>query len=631
MHLRERITCSALALVFCIGLGSYVSPESVRADAHSSFVWRESSQAATKPNQPSIAGDQDSVVINYGDSTALTDAVRYTNLSVGKTYTIEGILYELVVDNKGTKTVNDTGISNSQTFTVPDSPRAKAGEDGETKLNSGVISLQFSVEDFENMRGKDYVIFETLKDGDSVIAKLDRQNDTSRYVRIPVFSSSLVSGENGTKVSLDSSGTSAKAKITYRNLIPEKNYYCHIRLIKQAEAGAVFTLGEDSFKFVPAKANDSIEKSIQYFITPKSGDCVQLLYDISTDDENKESGTEVFIYRMNDNTIEDNKLYVTDFSVALNDTKTGTSLSEYSKKATSRLNLSYANLPYGEFKITTSLFDASTNKVLKGSDGKPCQKTESFYPIVKNASYSTDFKFDSTALAGHQLYTNVKVTSGNKVIYSANSRTDNNRIYIAAITSKDLSFATWGTHKADLDDPNESIKDLISYKNLLSGKIYNVESVLINAKTKKQVKTSPRSVLNAFNTSGEFSNVISSLAYSGILGSILHSHVNLYMDDVLVASSRSVPKNYTGITIPKPTPTPKPTKAPTPKPAAKSKPKKKATKKKKARRGSTVYWTEYGECYHRRLSCISRSRYYYKGTVSEARSWGYRPCKKCCR
>ena len=583
MQLRERITCSALALVFCIGLGSYVSPESVRADAHSSFVWRESSQAATKPNQPSIAGDQDSVVINYGDSTALTDAVRYTNLTVGKTYTIEGILYELVADNKGTKTVNDTGISNSQTFTVPDSPRAKAGEDGETKLNSGVISLQFSVEDLENMRGKDYVIFETLKDGDSVIAKLDRQNDTSRYVRIPTFSSSLLSAENGTKVSLGNSSSSAKAKITYTNLISGKDYYCHARIIKQGEAGTVFTLAEDNFKFIPAKANGYIEKTFQYSFAPKSGDSVQLLYDISTDDENTESCSEVFIYRMKDNNIEENKLYITDFSVALNDIKTGTSLSEYSKTATSRLNLSYANLPYGEFKVTTSLLDASTNKVLKGSDGKPCQKTESFYPIVKNASYSTDFKFDSTVLAGHQLYTNVKVISGNKVIYSANSKTDNNRIYIAAVASKDLSFAL-GTHKANLNESYQSVKDLISYKNLLSGKIYNVESVLVNAKTKKQVKTSPRSVLNAFNTSGEFSNIISSFAYSGILGSILHSHVNLYMDDVLVASSRSVPKNYTGITIPKPTPTPKPTKTPTPKPAAKSKPKKKATKKKKARR-----------------------------------------------
>lgn len=633
MQIRERITCSVLALVFILGLGTYVSPQSVRADEYSSFVWHESKQASTKPNQPSISGDQESVQISYGANSELTDIVRYSNLTVGKTYIIEGRLYELIVDEKGNKIVNDTGIASSQSFTIPDSPRAKAGIDGGTKVNFGVVLQRFSIEDLEVMRGKDYVIFEMLKDGDDIILQLDSQNDSSRYVKIPTFSSSIVSAENGTKVSLANSSSSAKARISYNNLIPGKNYYCHIRLTKQAEAGAVFTLGEDDYKFVPTKSKGYFERTIPFFIMPKSGDGVQLSYDISMDDENTDNNSEVLIYRMNDNSIEENKLYVAGFGLALNDIKTGNSISEYSKSATSRMNLSFVNLPYGEFKITTSLFDASTNKILKGSDGKPCRKTETFFPVIKNSSYSTDFKFDSTVLAGHQLYSKIMVSVGNKVIYSADSKTANNRIYIASVASKDLAF-TNGLHKAVLSNSYQSVKDLISYKNLLTGKKYTVESSLINAKTKKQVGYPVRSMFTPFNTSGEFTNTVGSLAFGGLLGSFLHSRVNLYMDDILIASSRNVPKNYAGITIPKPTPTPKPkpkkaSKPKTTKKTASHKTKKRSIKKKRARRSATVYWTRTGKCYHRLSSCPATRTVYY-GSLSEALSMGLRPCKKCC-
>ena len=628
MQAWKKTVCSALVLLIFMGQGVYLSPKSVRADAFASFANLGLVRAPSKSSQPAIEGDQENVSISYGNKVILTDAVRYTNLTVGKEYFIEGKLYELTVDETGAKNIRDTGISSSQTFNVPDSPRAKASGDGETKVNSGVVIQQFSVEDLETLRGKDLVVFETLKYEDQAIAQLDQINDSSRYVKVPVFSSALVNSENGTKFSIADVNTSAKAIVTYKNLVPGQNYYCHARLVKQGDAGTVFTLAEEKFTFVPTKPNDNVEKAFNYDVSPKTGDIVQLLFDISTDGEDN---SEAIIHRMNDLSNADNRLYLIGFNLVLNDKKTGTAVSEYSKTATTKVTLNYENLPYGELKVTTSLYDASTNKLLKDSDGKLCRKTESFYSVMRNSSYSTDFTFDSTSLAGHQLYSIIKISEGNKVIYSADSKTANNRIYIASVVSKILSFDS-GAHKANLSGAYQSIKDLISYKNLLSGNKYSVESVLVNAKTKKKVTTSSRSEFTAFNSTGEFSNAVGALVYSGLFGSILHSHVNLYMNDVLVASSRSVPKSYSGINIPKPTATPKPTRPPTPKPTKKAAPKKtKKTTKKKSRKSATVYWTEYGECYHRRLSCIRRSRYYYKGTLSEAKMYGYRPCKKCCR
>lgn len=626
MQFWKRTICSALVLMIFLGLGMYVSPESVSADTYAFRTGHSFVNAASKVNQPALEGDQESVSISYGNKISLTDAVRYINLTVGITYLIEGKLYELTVDETGAKNIRDTGISSSQTFIVPDSPRARASGDGETKVNTGVVSLQFSVDELDNMIGRDYVIFETLKCEDKIIAQLDQVNDSSRHVKTPEFASVLVNSENGTKYSIADTSTSAKAIVSYKNLVPGENYYCHARLIKQGDGGSIFTLAEEKFAFVPTKTNDSIEKILNYTVTPLTGDVVQLLYDISTDGDNN---TEALVYKMDDSSFVDNRLYLTGFNLVLNDKKTGTAVSEYSKTATTKVTLNYENLPYGELKVTTSLYDASTNKLLKGSDGKPCRKTEAFYAVMRNSSYSTDFTFDSTSLAGHQLYSTIKISEGNKVIYSADSKTSNNRIYIASVASKILSFDS-GAHKANLSAAYQSIKDLISYKNLLSGSKYSVESVLVNAKTKKKVTTSSRSEFTASNSTGEFSNAVGALVYSGLFGSILHSHVNLYMNDVLVASSRSVPKNYSGINIPKPTATPKPTRPPTPKPVKKAAPKKK-TKKKKAKKSVTVYWTEYGECYHRRLSCIRRSRYYYKGTLSEAKMYGYRPCKKCYR
>lgn len=63
----------------------------------------------------------------------------------------------------------------------------------------------------------------------------------------------------------------------------------------------------------------------------------------------------------------------------------------------------------------------------------------------------------------------------------------------------------------------------------------------------------------------------------------------------------------------------------------KKKTKKKSKKRKKRKKRSRrVYWTEYGKCYHKKLSCI-RGHYYYSGSLSTARSWGLRACKKCAR
>ena len=62
---------------------------------------------------------------------------------------------------------------------------------------------------------------------------------------------------------------------------------------------------------------------------------------------------------------------------------------------------------------------------------------------------------------------------------------------------------------------------------------------------------------------------------------------------------------------------------------ASHKTKKRSIKKKRARRSATVYWTRTGKCYHRLSSCPATRTVYY-GSLSEALSMGFRPCKKCC-
>ena len=86
----------------------------------------------------------------------------------------------------------------------------------------------------------------------------------------------------------------------------------------------------------------------------------------------------------------------------------------------------------------------------------------------------------------------------------------------------------------------------------------------------------------------------------------------------------------TSKTTSKPTTTKKTTKKSTKKSSKKSTKKTKKKKKKKSKKSTRVYWTEYGECYHRKQSCIRRSKYIYYGSVSAAISNGLRPCKKCC-
>lgn len=101
-------------------------------------------------------------------------------------------------------------------------------------------------------------------------------------------------------------------------------------------------------------------------------------------------------------------------------------------------------------------------------------------------------------------------------------------------------------------------------------------------------------------------------------------------------ATRSTERTVATTTETTPTATPKPTSKPKAKKTNKKSTKKtskksskKSKKKKKSKKSYRVYWTEYGECYHRRNTCFASRRYYY-GSVSSAKSLGLRPCKKCC-
>ncbi len=119
------------------------------------------------------AADQDSGTHTaaVGSSVTITDTVRYTGLTPGNSYTLEGVL----IDQASQKPllVNGKEIRSEITFIA---------ENG-----SGSVQVTFTL-NTKNLQGKTFVIFETLKDvnGTEIAAHKDI-TDRSQTITVPVL------------------------------------------------------------------------------------------------------------------------------------------------------------------------------------------------------------------------------------------------------------------------------------------------------------------------------------------------------------------------------------------------------------------------------------------------------------
>lgn len=176
------------------------------------------------------------------DMLTIIDTVKYTNLIIGKEYTVEGFLMDKttgkeLLDENGNKFVS------SATFVA--------------EKQNGEIDIIFKVPG-ELIRGKSVVAFETVYNDGKVVAIHHDINDEDQTVKVTNPKVGTTANVNGNKEAEESSKITIIDRVEYKNLVIGKTYVVRGILMDKATGKALLVNGktvEASAEFV-AKTPD---------------------------------------------------------------------------------------------------------------------------------------------------------------------------------------------------------------------------------------------------------------------------------------------------------------------------------------------------------------------------------------
>lgn len=426
----------------------------------------------------------------------IVDTVRYTNLRVGKKYTVKGIL----MDQETGKKVLD---ADGQEVT------ASASFKAETK--DGTVDITFKF-DGSKLAGKTVVAFEDVYyKGISVGTHADI-NDEEQSVHLPKIKTTAVDGENGTKNSMADSTVIIKDTVSFENLIPGKEYTMK-GVLKDQKTG----------KTVKAKVGTDTSEG---FIIPDGAETV-----------NFEKGSYAYVAEGND-TVKPGLYEKTDAGYVLSGTEDAIELDDslitwsrdFTEAAEGYIQDGKVVIrPAAKYTFSAKEADVTAEAV--------------FTPEESNGTVELTFVFDGSEMAGKTFvvfedayYNDVKVATHSDI------EDKDQTVYVPEIhtTAKDAGS---GTQNA-LASKTVKIVDTVDYKNLIIGKEYTVSGKLYDKATEKPLLVDGKEVTGKTTFTAEKSEgsveVIFEFDGSALKNQTIVAFEDLYIDGKQVATHSDI-------------------------------------------------------------------------------------------
>ena len=191
------------------------------------------------------------------EGAQVVDAVHYSRLVAGKTYTIKGVLMD--------KATGEPFTADGKQMTAEATFIAGQGEDtiaADGTIVDGVVNITFDVP--ASVAGHAVVAFEELYDGETLVAYHKDINDAEQTVNYPsVATTATVNGEKSViATDPDNPTVNIVDHVVYTGLIPGMNYRLEGTMVSKADgsaaqdnAGPVRT----TLDFTPTEANGEID------------------------------------------------------------------------------------------------------------------------------------------------------------------------------------------------------------------------------------------------------------------------------------------------------------------------------------------------------------------------------------
>lgn len=397
------------------------------------------------------------------DITTIQDSVSYTGLIPGEKYTLIGQLIDR--DTEEVFAIDNKAIESSMSF-VPEA-------------SSGSVAMPFSVPS-EEAAGRRFVVYESLFYKGTELCDHKDMNDPSQQVSFPSIKTTLTDEDSDHYLAESSKDYTLIDTVVWEGLEPKQSYTVEGTLMDSSTAEPI--LDEDgnpltaSTEFVADKSSGETEVEFKLSLKddiPQQLVAFERLYDaegfLLTSHEEIDDKDQT-VYRSSCTTSLTEKGYTDDFI----------GLSE--KPVTLIDTITYQGLiPGTTYKVTGQLVSKDTGETLKLQE----ETTETTVEFVAEQTVGTvevEFVLNPDKLPGKTIVAYEKIFDGDTCVCSHEDIEDvNQSIYVPSIKTT-LSEQGTTSHEVMVSDSVELI-DEVQYHNLIPGKTYEMQGMLVDAKT----------------------------------------------------------------------------------------------------------------------------------------------------
>ena len=456
--------------------------------------------------------DTDSHTATFSETAKLVDTVAYSNLIPGRTYTVTGRLVDKA-------TGRDLGITASRTFTP-------------TSF-SGTVDVEFTV-DTTLLKGMTVVAFETLKYKENDIAVHADINDLNQTVSIPDIKTTNISGSTKDKVVAYGEEETLTDTITYTNLTPGRTYTVTGTLIDKETGESLGITGNASFTAESSKGTVDVE--FRFDSTIFAGKTIVAFETLKYRDK-------VIAVHADINDV-DQTVNVPEIGTILTDQDTEDHVAAGSRTARLTDTVTYSNLVAGkEYTLTGTLMDKKTGREFTDPDGRIFTVSKSFTAEAENGTVEIEFVVDTLLIRNVTVVAFEKLYHNNVLIAVHTDIGDAEQTVCIPEIRTTLKDTVTDDHVAA--EETVTLVDTVKYTNLLPGKEYTVNGVLVNKDTGEKIKDANGNAITASLTfkperpEGSV-DIIFEFSSKILKGNAVVAFENLKYGDISVASHTDI-------------------------------------------------------------------------------------------
>ena len=471
--------------------------------------------------------------------TTIIDTVTMSGLENGVEYTIVGTL----MDKETGLAVKDTEgkeITSKVTFKPT------------TDMMYRDMEFDF---DASGLAGHDVVVFEELYQGEKLVASHKDLSDEGQTVYFPGIGTQALDKDTGIDVSMADEEVTLVDKVSYTNLRPEKKYTVTGTLMDKETGEAIRNKEGNKItakaSFTPEEADGITELEFTFDGSSLVGKSIVAFEELSRNDK---------VYAVHAD-IEDEAqtVHFPKIATTAKDNDTQVNASCAGDKITITDTVSYENLMPGySYTVKGIIYDKETGEPLE-INGEQVTAEAMFTPEDTSGTVDVAFSFVGTGLAGKSIVVFESVYYGSAggeemVAQHADLKDEGQTIHIPKIGTT-VSDSETGVNLSHAEK-EIAVTDTVSYENLIPGKEYKLNGVLMDKETGEAVKDKEGNEITAeaFFTPKEATgtvDVVFKFDGTELAGKTLVAFEELSQNDVIYAVHADIEDEAQTLYIPK--------------------------------------------------------------------------------